>query len=282
MLKIMNKNPSNLYNKVAIIVSSYDGFSDCWEPFLYGFKKYWPHCEFQAYLITNFKKSPDEGILKSIQVGEDKGWASNMKKAINSIEAEYIFYLQEDYWLNKKINRDELIDIIQEMIRYDWDYFRLIPSPLPDKNIEGKNYGRTLPKSKYRICLQAAIWKKSLLNEILFENESGWDFELNSELRVRDKLISSFCVNSGSENAIMSYCEGTAIRKAKWTRGALNYIEDENIVLDISKREIESRFETHLLRLGSKSLIMKIFAFLILRSLQYSKGQRNFISIFKY
>ena len=37
--------------KTSIVVSSFYGFSDCWEPFLRGFEKYWSNCEYEIFLI---------------------------------------------------------------------------------------------------------------------------------------------------------------------------------------------------------------------------------------
>lgn len=269
-------------NNVSILVSSYDGFSDCWEPFIHGYKKYWPNSKYKNYLITNELNSPDEHILKTIKVGEDLGWASNMLKALDVIDSKYIIYLQEDYWLNNYVNQKHLSSILEKMDENSWDYFRLIPIPGPDEIFESESYGRTTAFSKYRLCLQASIWKKEFLKSLLFEGESGWEFELKSSNRIKTKNIKSFSISKDKGAAyILSYCEGTAIRKAKWTLGAKKYINKEQISFDLSKREMESKFETVLLRISGINIFMKIVSFFILRSFQFVKGERSFLSIFQ-
>jgi hypothetical protein len=228
--------------KIVILVSSFDGFSDCWEPFLYGFKKYWNNCEHEIFLITNELNSPDESTLKSIKVGNDQGWASNMIKALESIDCDYIIYLQEDYWLNEFVNQKYLSSILNRMFKYDWDYFRLVPIPGPEILIEDDQYGLTTSDSKYQLCLQAAIWKKKLLKSLLVEGESGWDFETKSTDRIKNKKVKSFSISKDKANSfILSYCEGTAIRKGKWTRGAEKFINNENLNFNLTKRKMESR-----------------------------------------
>ncbi len=91
-------------NRLTILVSSFDGFADCWTPFIHGFKTYWPDCEYDIFLITNNLDSPDENILPSLKIEEDLGRASNIKKALEKINSDYVLYLQEDFWLNHKVN----------------------------------------------------------------------------------------------------------------------------------------------------------------------------------
>src|SRR5437773_912082 len=40
---------------VTILVSSFDGYSDCWGPVCHGFTKYWPNCPYPVLLMTNEK-----------------------------------------------------------------------------------------------------------------------------------------------------------------------------------------------------------------------------------
>lgn len=66
----------------SIIISSFDGFSDVWEPFLKLFFRYWPHYPFPIYLITNYKQYRDSKVV-SLKLGKDCGWADNLKKALS-------------------------------------------------------------------------------------------------------------------------------------------------------------------------------------------------------
>lgn len=58
-------------DKVTLLISSCDIFSDCWEPYMYGLRKYWPECDFPVYIISNYEDIKREDA-KTIKIGEDK------------------------------------------------------------------------------------------------------------------------------------------------------------------------------------------------------------------
>jgi len=163
---------------VAVVISSCDPFEDCWNPFIYSLKSNWEKSNFEVYFISNEKEIEDERV-HFIKVGKDKGWASNLKKALSQIDSEYIFYLQEDYFLTSTISDKIIEEHIEFMLRNDADYLRL-SAPFYDLyQIEDSSYSYSPLTERYALCLQAAIWKKSALLRILIEGNSGWDFEYN-------------------------------------------------------------------------------------------------------
>jgi len=92
---------------VAILVSSCDAFFDAWRPFHYFFRKHWPECPFSVYLIVN-QLRVRSNTFQIIAVGEDRGWASNMKVALRQLKEPRVLYLQEDYFLNGAVRPDQL------------------------------------------------------------------------------------------------------------------------------------------------------------------------------
>lgn len=267
-------------NSIVVLVSSFDGFADCWEPLIYSFEKYWSGISYPAYLMTNKKNSPKENVIKALKVGQDKGWASNMIAALREIDVDYIIYMQDDYWLDQYIDTKKIASIIDRVIDNNWDYFRLVPIPGADQIITGQDYGYTNSHSKYQVSLQAAIWKKEFLLTLLNKGDSGWDFENNT----RNSLLSlnAKTLSVANENfSIMSYCSGTAIRKGKWTLGAKEFIEKEGLNFDLTKRKIETKFENWLLRISGKNLLFKIVGYGTIRTIQVFKKERSFRSLFK-
>lgn len=265
-------------NKLTILVSSFDGFADCWKPFIHGFKKYWPDCDYDIFLITNYLDSPDEDLVPSIKVGEDLGWASNIKKALKKINSDYVLYLQEDYWLNQEVNTKNLQVYLNRSIINNWEYFRISPLTVPKEFSDDLFFNTT---GKYRLALQSVLWKKDFLQSLLFDGESGWDFESKSEERLAGRDVHTYSINSDlKNNFIMSYCWGTAVRKGKWTEGAIDFVKNEKIDFDLSKRMSESKLETWLIKLSGRSFIFKIIAFFIIRFTQFLKGERSISSTF--
>ena len=83
--------------KVSVVVTSCDHFSECWEPFIKSIDKHWGDCPWDINIISNYQSIKSEKV-KFINVGEDKGWASNLKVALKQIDSNYIIYLHEDYF----------------------------------------------------------------------------------------------------------------------------------------------------------------------------------------
>src|SRR5450432_3091763 len=112
-------------NSVAIVISSCDAFFDAWRPFAFFFRKFWPDCQFPVHLITN-ELQIQSSFIHAIPVGEDRGWASNMKRALDEIDAARVLYLQEDYFLNAPVRGDQVATEIAYAIENDVDafYFR--------------------------------------------------------------------------------------------------------------------------------------------------------------
>ena len=85
-------------SSVSILISSFDGFEDCWDAVCHGFNKYWPDCPYPIYLMTNTKDHPDPRI-QVLKVSGGKDWSPRMIDAVEKLQTEYVMYFQEDYWI---------------------------------------------------------------------------------------------------------------------------------------------------------------------------------------
>src|SRR3989344_9116599 len=94
---------SNSSNNCAIVVSSFDGFVDLWEPFFTLLFRYWPDCPYPIYLISN-SKTYDHPRVTTVAIGEDGKWANNLFIALDQIPATHIIYMQDDYFLTGPVD----------------------------------------------------------------------------------------------------------------------------------------------------------------------------------
>ena len=222
----------------CVVVSSFDGFEDVWEAFFTLFFRYFPDCPFEVYLITNKKMYVDKRV-KVVKVGTDLGWSSNLKKALKKIKTEYILYMQEDYFLKKKIDTKDVSWFLEVMKKEQADCMRLIPVPGADQKWKSyKKIGLISKNAKYRISLQAAFWKKSSLEKSLNEGESGWDMEIKGSGDGRsDKMLFLSVVRDEKIKPPLPYC-CTAIVKGKWKKEAIDLCETEGVDIDWEKRGV--------------------------------------------
>ena len=115
------------FDNLSMLVSTFDKYAVCWEPFCHGLKKYWPDHP-QLYFITNELDAP---MGKTIKVGADHGWAGNLKYALDQLDTDFILYSQEDYWIQNSVDSLMLSEYLDLLRSNHADYVRLYPAPPP-------------------------------------------------------------------------------------------------------------------------------------------------------
>ena len=229
--------------KCAIIVSSCDKFSDLWTPFFRFFFKYWPECPFEVFLIANQQPFEYPGV-HTIYTGEDGHWAANTLKALETVKHDYILYLQEDYLFQNAVDETLFETMFRQMIEYDVSCLRLEPRPGADAVFSGSDvFGLISPGQKYRVSLQAALWKRASLIAITKNGENGWEMEHQGSLRAdqSDLLFCSVFETPAPEGKqavtpIDYYC--TAVVKGAWEYEALKLCVREGIPTSWRQRPV--------------------------------------------
>ena len=231
----------------TIIVNSSDGFEDCWNPFFTLFKKYWPDNESLVFLNTEFKNYVHPGLnIKSTKVQEgitDRKltWSECLIKALQQVETPFVLYLQEDYFIESKVNQAKIEELAYKMINeFEIKYIGLTKfgNYPPFHDYFGDNNLKIVSKnSKYRVSTQAGLWRKEALLSYLENDENGWEFEIfgSRRAKMRNDLFLTLSPDYLKENIVFDY-QLTGIIKGKWLRTIPTLFERENIQIDFSKR----------------------------------------------
>lgn len=228
---------------VSVIVSSCDSFAACWSPLMHGFERYWPDGPSPIRLIVNrlLFEHPRTSVFAT---GADHGWACNLRMALAATEQPFILYMQEDYWIDRAVDTALIDSYVNHFRDGRLDYLRLVPVPPGTEACEFDDRIRLLaPQARYRTSLQAALWRKTVLIELLRDDESPWNFELVGNERsrayghrfgsVRGKSLET----TGAGN--LSYvC--TAINKGRWSTDAVRYAAREGLQVDFGTRGKEN------------------------------------------
>ncbi len=233
----------------AILVLSCDKYSDVWSPFFAFFKKYWNDCPFPIYLGTNTAPFNFTGV-QQVFSQKKTTWSDELQVILNQIPEKYVIIILEDYFIYKPVINNDLFKIIDVMEAYNAAYTKLGAFPKkydelwPHKPMSNEPTLGIIEKgSKYRVCLQTAIWNKDILLNLLNPTENPWQFELEASKR-SDSLGNPFlCVTADPTKKIVHgpipyYC--TALSAGKWMRGAVRLCKKENIAIDLTQRPIES------------------------------------------
>lgn len=225
----------------SIVISSFDGYSDAWRPFFELFWRYWPDCPYPIYLIANNLAWPDERV-RTIKIPNDQGWGGNFIQAIKEIKADYIIYLQEDYFLKSKVNSGYIESILKFTADEGAVCMRLFPCPGPDLPYKGNSeIGAISKDAPYRISLQAAIWESNSFLELIRPEWSGWDMEIRGTIESSKKNQLFLGMKREAPLALDYFC--TAILKGKWLPGAIELCEKEGVEIDLSRRPVLSAFD---------------------------------------
>ena len=99
----------------------------------------------------------------------------------------YILYLQEDYFLEAPVKGDILNNLLNEMMALKVGAVRLSGT---DGVGPFHEIGSTLivevdKGAKWRLSLQAALWKKSMLHSLVRKHETPWQLESYGSFRTR-------------------------------------------------------------------------------------------------
>lgn len=235
-------------NDLTILVNTSDGFEDCWPPFFQLFKTYWPDCPYPIVLNTEKKTFAWPGLnIRSACVAQGSNtrltWSDCLARCLDGIDTPYILYLQEDYFLEAAVNASLIERFLDAMRAGQADVIRLMecggsgpwkPSAQTDLWVVDQH-------ARYRIALQAGLWKTSVLRSYVRKHESPWQLEAFGSMRARRRRNEKvLCVNRnlyhGQSKEIFPYFP-TGVVNGMWDRRAVvDLFERHGIVMDFSKR----------------------------------------------
>lgn len=241
-----------MQQKMAVLVLSYDGNSDMWDPFFTLFFRYWPDCPYPVYLTLNTKAYSHQGV-RVISTGKPSSWSEELSKALAQIQEEKVFLFLEDYFIYEKVSNGEIAEIVKVMDAQKADFFRTGTFPAryrslwpsrPLENHPGMNI--VDPSARYLVNLQCGIWKKQTLEKLLVPGESPWEFEINGSKRFAGAGFLALGLDAYRKAAKVhgpvNYLCG-ALTRGVLMRAALRLAKREGIVLDTKSRRVETPAE---------------------------------------
>lgn len=230
-------------DSLAVLIMSCDAYDDTWGPFFHFFNKYWPDCPYTIYFASNYRY-PEQSRIVPMLFNQESNWSDELGSILDKIPESHLLYIQDDYFLLKKVENDRIERLWMKMRARNAMYLRLFPlgydASFPDEN----EMGLIRPDAQYLTSLQSAIWNKAYLSSLLVPGESPWAFETRSPERARETNAVFACVGANGKNPDVSeypfYYFCTAILKGKWMKDAWKLCKDEGIHLDRRRRKVQS------------------------------------------
>lgn len=244
----------------SILVNTCDKFEDCWDPFFKLFKFYWPDCSGKIYLNTEYKIYEYKDLsISSIQGCKKHNvpnrkratWSQCLRWALETMETDIILYMQEDYFLNAKVNNDRLEELVSLMQSDPTIHcIQLTTDSVKPKECSAYDGLLTVDHSYWStISCQASLWRKDILQKYIRDYENAWQFEWWGSKRAFKYKDNFFVVNQNlSENGggisncistnykeIIPYIK-TGVIGGRWYRPVVELFQAHDILMDYSKR----------------------------------------------
>ena len=214
----MAANLTSIKETLTVIVSSCDAFFDVWKPFAFFLRTYWADCPLRIFLIVNELRIASR-MITPLPVGPDRGWATNLRIALEHITTPYVLYAQEDYFFSDRVDSNGLARDFAEMMELGADSLCLRARTHVERAFRPLNerFGVVPIDSDGRTRNQITLWKRDALHSVLRDGESGWEMERDGSDRTRHMQILSYARRN---NTPVPYLM-SAIVRGLWTPEAI-------------------------------------------------------------
>lgn len=270
------------FNDIPLLVISCDKYADVWKPFFHVFRSCWPDCPFPVYLGTNHLTCEEPGVT-TINVGDDKDWASGVIRMLAQLDSPYVILFLEDFFFVKPVDTKAILRLVKVAQDHSPACLRLSPlpppTPLPERLVPGfDDIGIVEKDTPYLIATQPAIWRKEFLLRLLVPGFSAWEFEhLGSTMcEFMDEQV------WGPLVPYLVYEQG--VEKGRWKPSALSICRNAGASVDFSARpafsdeELEHHFCSGIISAEAHGLKMNaIRAYLLGRRIEGSKNIARYL-----
>lgn len=173
---------------LTIVVGSCDKYSFLWSKFIERFNKFWDDkIDVEKYIITETLDVLDDNF-KTLKCG-NVSYTKCLKNALENLNSKYILWMQDDYFLVKKLDNHIITDcynFIEKQNNTIRVGIQLQSKYYTSKKYENTKFNKFSKNTMYSISMQSSIWNREKLLEFLNNSpdENPWQFELNGSKRL--------------------------------------------------------------------------------------------------
>lgn len=211
---------------ITLLVGTCDRYSFLWQNFCILFDRYWDKSiNIDKYFVSETIPCNEYGF-KTILPGKIP-YSDCLKYAISFVNTKYILWMQDDYFLQKTIDKS-IFQYYMSIINNGIDRFGIHEdSEFYSKTHVINDIYRIQQNSLYTISMQASIWNKDFFKSCLIESgsENPWEFEINGSQRLNSSKIHNILFDKQQEPW---YKE--AMRKGQFTQDYYSILEKERLI----------------------------------------------------
>jgi hypothetical protein len=224
--------------RCSVLIPSCDAYSDLWIPFMTLFWRHWPDCPFPVYLGSN-QQTFEHPCVTTIHAGHRNNWANCVREYLATLDTPYVLLMLEDFFLRRLVNTMQVVSCFEAMVKLQGMMLRLVPRPSPDLPVIGfPLIGQIKPGAPYRVSMQAAIWHRQTLLDLMRAGETIWQFEIHGSRR-SESMGERFY---GVWRSVLPY-DHHVVERGKWFRHEAWRFGRMGVGCDFSRRPIMTRWE---------------------------------------
>lgn len=231
---------------MTIVMMAFDSYSDVWEGFIYCKEKYWADCLYPMIIVTCEKRNVPYGIDEVITTGGQLEWTERLHQALEQIDTEYILFMLEDLYIDRKVDSNRIEQCIDLMKQFDIGHLRLMTDIKYQREFEPDHrYGEYMVGHAYRISTHPAIWKREYLFRLTEKPMNAWDFERVISYESGKYPERCLC----TKETVVSFTN--TIWRQKWTREGINLCKNEGLVIDYETRSKHNFWDNFKIDIGN-------------------------------
>lgn len=286
-------------NDVTILVNSCDFYEDAWYPFFKLLEIHWKDCPYSIVLNTENKEyNCDFMSVRTIKTGNDISWTARLRKALNSIDSEFVLFFLEDFFLTDDVNVlafNKALEIIKNDKNVGMVHFTPCERdmPVPQNDIENCFYELPVRKRTLRTRVAVTLFRKEYFLRLLFEDENPWQYERESHYRsmfAGYKIIrQDYKMYPPTFSYYLDHNCGIGITQRKWlpkNKALFESVGIYNINYDnlgiLTNEEREKQKKKSLKDIGFREWFYQNFSQKIKRKIRHVWFLQDIISLKKY
>lgn len=237
----MEEDKLSEYSKeMAIILPACDKYLDIVSEYMRYFRLNWSDCPFEIILVTETQKFNDPRV-SSYTTSKTTEWTGRVLEGLKHTDCQYVLVMIEDAFYSKKVNTQDVLDILAFMKKHHIKYYRNPKRPY-DKSKEElfsdfPNACKIRKNAVYSRSLGIDIWDRNVLIETFGDGTmSAWDVE-------NFFLVSSFNETPGYYEDWVSDTRNflnviETVSGGKWLRSAIRDFKKLGIPVNLGSREL--------------------------------------------
>lgn len=235
-------------SELTIFVNSTDSYEDCWYPYFFLFKKFWPDCPYPIVLNTETKDFEFPGLdITCSKVGHGPGgrrltWSETALRCLAAIKSECILWTLEDLFLFAPVDGERVAALLRLMQDERLSHIHLTPVGAAANGYKPSTYPgvwEIRQNHRYRMSLITALWRKESLIGYMRPHENPWELEIFGSWRARRTRDSFYCVSTEApldpQTWPIPYLF-SGIVKGKWDDRVPDLFRQHGLAMDFDRR----------------------------------------------